>query len=138
MECATPATRRILIVEDEAWCATTLEVGLLSLNDVEVLLAASVPKALHLLHSFRISLVVTDLNLPTINGFDLIAGLRSELRTATLPIVVVSGDTDPGARERAFHLGADAYFCKPFSMALLCQKIKQLLDSQPLMAAGSR
>ena len=81
MECATPATRRILIVEDEAFCATTLEIGLLSLNDVEVLLAASVPKALHLLHSFRISMVVTDLNLPTINGFDQIAlALRASNR----------------------------------------------------------
>jgi len=72
-------------------------------------------------------MVVTDLNLPTINGFDLIAGLRSDLRTATLPIVVVSGDPDPGARERAFSLGADAYFRKPFSMALLCRKVEQLL-----------
>jgi CheY-like chemotaxis protein len=123
------ATRRILIVEDEEYCASTLEIALLTLPNVEVQLALSAVEALDSLRSgCQVSCVLTDLRLGVMNGFELIARLRSEGRTANLPIVVISGDSEPETRDRLFHLGINAYFTKPYSAVKLCQQVAQLLD----------
>jgi CheY-like chemotaxis protein len=73
--------------------------------------------------------VVTDLNLPSMDGFELIERVRSDSRTARLPIVVISGDSDPRTPERIYRLGADAFFGKPYSPAQVRQKLEQLLDA---------
>jgi len=73
--------------------------------------------------------VVTDLNLPAMDGFELIQRVRSDSRTARLPIVVISGDSDPRTPERIYRLGADAYFGKPYSPAQVRRKLEQLLDA---------
>jgi PleD family two-component response regulator len=120
--------RRILIVDDEEFCATTVEIALLTLQDVEVQWAASAAEALRVFQSgWGVWLIVTDLHLPDIDGFELIARIRSDSSLAHVPIVVISGDPDPGAEDRALHLGADAYFCKPYSTAVLCQRVERLL-----------
>jgi len=73
--------------------------------------------------------LVTDLHLPLMDGFELIELLRSDSRTARLPIVVISGDSDPNTPERLYRLGANAYFGKPYSPAKVRQKVEQLLDA---------
>jgi CheY-like chemotaxis protein len=76
-----------------------------------------------------ISAVVTDLHLPSMDGFELIERVRSDSRTARIPIVVISGDSDPNTPERLHRLGANAYFGKPYSPAQVRQKVEQLLDA---------
>ena len=73
--------------------------------------------------------MVTDLNLPSMDGFELIERVRSDSRTARLPIVVISGDSDPRTPARIYGLGADAFFGKPYSPAQVRQKLEQLLDA---------
>jgi len=65
---------------------------------------------------------------PKLEGM-LIELLRSDSRTARLPIVVISGDSDPNTPERLYRLGANAYFGKPYSPAKVRQKVEQLLDA---------
>jgi CheY-like chemotaxis protein len=126
-----PSTRTVLIVEDAESCATTLEFALLGIPHTDVRVAPTARQALELLASAggRISALVTDLNLPSMDGFELIERVRSDTRTARLPIVVVSGDSDPRTPERIHRLGADAYFGKPYSPAQVRQKVEQLLDA---------
>ena len=50
-----------------------------------------------------------------LDGFDLIRQLRAEPRFAHLPILLISGDSDPRLPARALELGADAFFAKPYS-----------------------
>ncbi len=123
--------RTVLIVEDTESCATTLEIALLAIPHVRVRVAATAGQALELLASTGggICALVTDLNMPSMDGFELIERVRSDTRTARLPIVVVSGDTDPRTPERIHRLGADAYFGKPYSPAQVRQKVEQLLDA---------
>lgn len=131
MVCSDPSTRTVLIVEDAESCATTLEFALLGIPHIHVRVAPTARQALELLASAggQISAIVTDLNLPSMDGFELIERVRSDTRTARLPIVVVSGDSDPRTPERIHRLGADAYFGKPYSPALVRQKVEQLLDA---------
>jgi len=121
-------THIILIVEDEDYCATTLEIALRPLPGVDIRLAASAVEAIGLLESTEISIVVTDLRLPGMDGFQLISRIRSDSRLQALPIVVLSGDTNPKAREHALYLGASAFFAKPCSMTLLRRTVEELLD----------
>lgn len=131
MASASPPTRTVLIVEDVESCATTLEFALLEIPHLHVRVAPTARQALEVLASAgtQISALVTDLNLPAMDGFELIERVRSNTRTARLPIVVISGDSDPRTPDRIHRLGADAYFGKPYSPALVRQKLEQLLDA---------
>jgi DNA-binding response OmpR family regulator len=133
MRAAIPA-RSVLIVEDAETCATMLEMAFARIPDVNVLLASSGIDALHLISEERnaVRAVVTDLNMPRMDGFELIRRIRANARHALTPIIVISGDTDPRTPERALNAGADAYFAKPYSPAQVTQRLEQLLDANPI------
>jgi len=120
----------VVIVEDAATCATTLELAFLAIPDICVQVMSSAQDALRLLGraDCSISAVVTDLNMPRMDGFEFIARIRAEPRLQRLPIIVVSGDTDPRTPERLASIGVDAFFSKPYSPAQVRLKLEQLLD----------
>jgi CheY-like chemotaxis protein len=125
-------SRTVLVVEDTETCAATLEVALGEIPEVEVSLAASAAAALRVLRRDRphICAIVTDLNLPAMDGFELIRTIREDPRLARMPIIVTSADPDPRTPGRTYALGADAYFAKPYSPALVRQRLEQLLNAQ--------
>lgn len=139
-----PRSRTVLIVEDVDHCATLLEVALDRIPGVVVACAASGREALKMLDFLgdRICAIVTDLNMPTdlnmrtglnmpcVDGFELIAQVRSDRRYAGLPILVVSGDVNPGTPERVKRLGVDAFFAKPYSPSSVRRTLENLLDSR--------
>jgi DNA-binding response OmpR family regulator len=108
--------RTILIVEDTEYCADILEVALLQIPGLELMVASSAQAALQLL------------NMPRMDGFDLIAKVRSLPRHKHLPILVISGDTDLNTPTRLRSLGADAYLPKPYSPAEVRQTLERLLN----------
>ncbi len=134
MASVKPSNRTVLIVEDAESCATTLEIALLAIPHIHVRVAPTARQALELLASAggKISALVTDLNMPAMDGFELIERVRADSRTARLPIVVISGDSDPQTPARLYRLGADAYFGKPYSPAQVRQKVEQLLDANAI------
>jgi CheY-like chemotaxis protein len=107
-----------------------LEVALLQIPDLELMVASSAQAALQLLESdnAKIAALVTDLNMPRMDGFDLIAKVRSLPRHKHLPILVISGDTDLNTPTRLRSLGADAYLPKPYSPAEVRQTLERLLN----------
>jgi CheY-like chemotaxis protein len=124
--------RPVLIVEDSENSAAMLEIALSSIPGVTLLMASSAVDAWRILNSgVAIQAVVTDLNMPRMDGFELIRRMRQNGRLASLPIVVVSADTDPDTPERIARLGISAFFAKPFSPAQVRRKLEQLLDATP-------
>lgn len=123
----------VLIVEDAGTCATTLEMAFLGIPNIAVEVVPGAKEALRLLDSkdCMVRAVVTDLNMPRMDGFQLIEKIRAQPRYRSLPIIVVSGDTDPRTPERLSALGADAFFPKPYSPAQVRLKLEQLLDANP-------
>jgi len=120
-------TRKILIVEDVDLCTATLEIALLKLPDLVVQSATTAEEALQFMLGGDISALITDIHLPKMDGFELIQRIRSQPRFKRLPIVVISGDSDPSTPGRLLSLGADAYFSKPYSPAEVRQKLEQLI-----------
>lgn len=124
--------RNILIVEDTETAATALEIALLAIPDVNVIRVGNGLRALEYLaaeNGGALDALVTDLQMPFVDGFELVRLVRQEERFARLPIVVLSADTDPQASERVLRLGADVYLAKPWSALEVQKKVQELLES---------
>ena len=122
----------VLIVEDAETCASILEIIFSSIGGLKAVTAANGEQAWQILESQAggIRAIVTDLQMPGMDGFELIERVRSNARHARLPIIVITGCTDPKAPERARTLGANAIFTKPYSPAQVREKLEQLLDAK--------
>jgi CheY-like chemotaxis protein len=130
--------RTVLVVEDADTCATLLEVALLRIPGVAVTCAGTGQEALQVLGvpGSRVCALVTDLNMPVVDGFELIARVRSDRRYHGLPIIVVSGDTDPRTPDRVARLGVDAFFAKPYSPAIVRRVLENLLNGSVATASA--
>src|SRR5208337_541903 len=94
-------SRTILIVEDTDTCLDMLEVALLGVPDIHIRPATTGEEALQYLDDGReVCAIITDLNLPRMDGFELIERVRQAPAHARVPILVVSGDSDPGTPDR--------------------------------------
>src|SRR5579862_4855066 len=95
-----PAT--VLIVEDAETCASTLEIIFSSIRGLRVLTAYSAEQAWELIQSENqhIRALVTDIHMPGMDGFELIDRVRATKAYAGLPIVVITGSTDPDVSGR--------------------------------------
>ncbi|MDX2149229.1 MAG: response regulator [Bryobacteraceae bacterium] len=120
--------RRVLIVEDDPTFRAALEVAIAPI--AEVLCAATGRDALRRLETTEVEAVVTDLEMPLMDGYELIERLRADTRWRAMPVVVVSGATDTEARERVLRLGADAFFAKPYSPAEVRVAVEGLLNAR--------
>jgi two-component system chemotaxis response regulator CheY len=118
-------TRTVLIVEDTEPTRDMLEIALMQLPDVVIHSVATAEEALVCLAANHITAMVTDLNLPRMDGFQLIETVRAG---SDMPIMVVSGDNDPSTLERLVTLGASAYFPKPYSPSQVRQRLEELID----------
>jgi CheY-like chemotaxis protein len=74
----------------------------------------------------RFSLIITETNLPYIDGFSLCEILRSDPATKTVPLIVIIADPRPSSLERALKAGADAAFVKPCDPETLCVQLRRL------------
>ena len=120
----------VLIVEDSENNAATLEIAFQGVPGLSVLTASSAAGALRILDAGTeaVEVVVTDLNMPHMDGFELIRRIRAHSRLAHTPIIVVSADTDPQTPARIAAMGVAAFFPKPFSPAEVRRKLEQLLN----------
>ena len=127
---ASQDRRAVLIVEDSENSAAMLEIALLGIPGLSVLLASSAIEALRILRrpGFAVHAVVTDLNMPRMDGFEMIRRIREDPDLSSTPIIVVSADTDPGTPDRVAQLGVSAFFPKPFSPAEVRRKLEQILN----------
>ena len=121
--------RTVLIVEDAETCASTLEIALSAL-DVEIVTARSGEQAWRLLQQDdrRLAAVVTDLQMRGMDGYELIERIRSHAPHRSVPIMVITGTSDPEAQDRVRRLGANAFFSKPYSPVLVRDQMEQWLN----------
>jgi CheY-like chemotaxis protein len=121
-------TRTVLVVEDTDVCREALEVVFAKIPGLVVHCVGTAEQALEYLSVQQVCAVVTDVNLPGMDGFALIQRIRSLPNFGSLPVVVISGDADPHTPIRIADSGASAYFPKPYSPAAVCSKLEQLVN----------
>lgn len=116
--------RKILLVEDERKIADTLKMGLSEHGyHVEVAYDGLIGLRLFEAHSFN--LVVLDINLPGMNGYDLCKKIRSD--NAHIPIIMLTALSSLNDKIEGYDAGADDYIIKPFEFRELLMKIRVLL-----------
>jgi len=136
---------RILLVEDSTamrtYVRSALE-GAPELNDdLEIVEAASGFDALRLLPRAAYDLVITDINMPDINGLELVRFVRQSERHREIPLLIISTQSSDRDRDRGLALGANWFLAKPFTPEALRHAVTQSLSgrsSQPGDAAGGR
>ncbi len=115
--------RRILIVDDEAQIRRFLRTAL-TMNQFEVVEAASGTEALELLAKTDVSLIVLDMQLGDMDGLDVLRRLRE---WSWAPVIVLTVRNREMDKIQAFELGADDYLTKPFSIAEFLARIQAVL-----------
>ena len=115
---------RILVVEDDATLALGLELNL-SAEGYAVSLARNGPDGLRMALTGAPELIVLDLMLPGLDGFDLLADLRAHGRQ--MPVIILSARGQLDDKIRGLNLGADDYMTKPFAAKELAARIQAAL-----------
>ena len=118
--------RKILIVDDEADMRVMFSTRL-EISNFEVIEAEDGEEGLEKAKKEKPDLIVLDLMLPKITGFEVCRMLKFDDNYKDIPIIVLSALGQQSDREKAVQCGADAYFIKPFDLALLVTKIESLL-----------
>lgn len=83
--------------------------------------------ALRKLASGKYDLIMTDINMPIMDGLKLVKRIRSDEKHANTPIIVITTEGSTEDRQRAMALGANAYITKPIQAPQVIQKVKELL-----------
>jgi len=118
--------KRILIIEDEE-SLLRLETILLTVNGYEVSNASTGKDALEKLSCEQFDLVLLDIMLPDIDGYEICSRIKEDPRHAGIPVVMLTGRKSSGDQERGASCGADAYLTKPFKSAMIIEVIERLL-----------
>jgi DNA-binding response OmpR family regulator len=118
----------ILVVEDEHQLARLAELNLTA-EGYQVVVYHEGKAAWTYLQGHRPDLIILDLMLPTISGWDLLEYVRQEERLSDVPVLVLSAFARPEEKQRALVAGATAYLVKPFSLGQLFDSVKQLMTS---------
>jgi two-component system, chemotaxis family, chemotaxis protein CheY len=122
---------RVLIVDDSpAMRAFIYRVVQLSgLNVAVCLQAGDGAEALQLLAREQVDVILTDINMPGMDGGQLVARLREDPLLAAIPVVVVSTDATRERMQQMLALGASGYVTKPFSPEVLRAELDRVLES---------
>jgi two-component system, chemotaxis family, chemotaxis protein CheY len=119
--------KTILIVEDSSTTRALIRAVIDELGDFETAEAASGFEALKMLPQQEYDLIITDINMPDINGLELINFIRSNARYSHVPIIIVSTERSEEDKKRGMALGATAYITKPFKSAELQETIQKII-----------
>jgi CheY-like chemotaxis protein len=123
---ALAETRVLVVDDDEDWL--DLMAALLASRGAQVLCAQSVENALEMLDEMDADVVLSDLEMPGPDGFELIRSLRgsSIARVARMPAIALTARADMSARERALAAGFSRHLVKPVDAVVLCAEIAML------------
>lgn len=120
--------KRILIVEDEE-SLLKLETILLTVKGFEVTGAFTGKMAMDKIGTEDFDLVLLDIMLPDFDGFEVCRQIRNNPRTATIPIIMLTGKKSQNDHDKGVSCGANSYIIKPFKSAMIIDEINRLLTS---------
>lgn len=123
------SARYILIVEDSATTRALIRAVIDEMGDFAIVEAGSGFEALKLLPTREFNLVITDINMPDINGLELIHFIKTNPRYTHIPLIIVSTERSEEDKKRGMALGAMAYVTKPFKAHELQEVIKQAIPA---------
>jgi two-component system chemotaxis response regulator CheY len=116
-----------LVVEDSTIMREFIVSSLSSLPNIQPVQAANGFEALKALPQQDFDIILTDINMPDINGLELLSFLKNHPDYRKIPVIIISTEKSKEDRERGLALGADDYLTKPFQPQDLQSMIRKLL-----------
>jgi len=121
---------KILIAEDSPTMRSLIVSTINALGDYDIVEAGNGFEALRILPREKVDLVITDINMPDINGLELVSFVKNNPNYQETPLFIISTEGSQRDREKGMALGADAYLVKPFSPDELQALIRQHLPQE--------
>ncbi|HUN00039.1 MAG TPA: Hpt domain-containing protein [Halothiobacillus sp.] len=128
----SPVVRRrpVVMVVDDSLTVRKVTARTLERNNLDVILARDGVEALGILHDQQPDVVLTDIEMPRMDGFELLGAIRNDPQTRSVPVIMISSRTGPKHRNRAEALGVSAYLGKPYAEADLIARIEEFLTDK--------
>src|SRR5512140_1272599 len=118
---------RCLVVEDSQVMRQLLVFALQRVRELEVTEADDGVDALRKLAGNKFDIIITDINMPIMDGLKLVKRVRSDPTHKAVPIIIITTEGSSEDRSRALQLGANAYITKPIQAPQVIAKVKELL-----------
>jgi two-component system chemotaxis response regulator CheY len=121
-------SQTILVVDDSPTVVKFVSVSLKS-EGYDIIAATDGMDAIEKLSGLEgdVNLVITDLNMPNLDGYELISTLRQNDKHRDTPIIILSSEEGDEDRRRGLAVGADAYLVKPFKANVLIREVSRFL-----------
>ena len=119
--------KKILIVDDEPSIIVPVQF-LMEQNGYDVMVAFSGEEAMEIIAEKKVDLILLDIMLPVIDGFEVCQRVRENPRWNKIKIILLTALGSDANVEKGLSLGADAYITKPFSNIEIVDKVKELFE----------
>ncbi len=121
---------KVLVVDDSPTMRQFIVFALQRLPNLHIDEAGDGVAALKKLSAQKYDLLLTDINMPMMDGLKLVELVRNDNLYETLPIIVITTEGSDVTRERALQTGADEFVTKPLQTARLIEVVRRLLDPE--------
>ena len=132
MNLHSASSTTILVIEDDDAIRATL-IDILELNGHGVMHAANGLDGLALARRKRPDVILTDISMPGLDGFELIRELRADETTRPIPIIIISASVEPERMRQGMDLGAEDFIIKPFTEDQVVRSISARLEKKALL-----
>jgi two-component system chemotaxis response regulator CheY len=120
--------KKIILVADDSPSIRKFVTFSLAMKGYEIISAVDGMEALEKLPNKQVSLVITDLNMPNLDGFELIKSIRSNEQFKDIPIIILSSLAGSDEIRRGMEIGANSYLIKPFDPKRIVYEVSKYLN----------
>lgn len=124
---------RILVVDDSATNIVLLE-AILNGQGYNIETAQSVKEAYQIIKKEVVNLILLDLLMPRVSGYDFLKEIKSSESTRNIPVIIVSAITDPENRRKSLELGAIDFINKPIDIQNFIERIEVIIKKKETIA----
>ncbi|HUI63359.1 MAG TPA: response regulator [Bacteroidota bacterium] len=119
---------KVIMVVDDSATVRKFVAASLTMQGFTVIPAVDGMDALEKLPAARVDLVVTDLNMPNMDGFELIRSLRENPQYSEVPVIILTSVSDSASKEAGVQLGVKSYLMKPFSLEKIQYEVSKYIS----------
>ncbi|MFA7228680.1 MAG: response regulator [Melioribacteraceae bacterium] len=120
--------KKVILVADDSPTIRKFVSVALSLKGYEIVVCADGMEAIEILPTKKVDLVITDLNMPNVDGYELISSIRKNNEYQEIPIIVLSSLGNTEDIQRGLECGANSYLVKPFDPKRVIYEVSKYLN----------
>lgn len=126
-----------VLIVDDVFDNISIAETVLQFNGAEVRHAVNGREGLEMIETYKPNLILLDLSMPVMNGWEMHKRLRESPDTKSIPVIALTAHAMQGDKEKVMEAGFDGYIAKPFSVSILIDDIKTILKTLNVKAGKS-